>query len=137
MTIPHIYFSSFGDNRASPAASGRFLDATIKGLARSGLNLLTQRIFGVDADACRMLGRHVIAKIAARGGSMLPGNTRPEPSIPFVFDPTPPDLSVSTQRRQKTNMAPLLCPQEGRGRSLPACAEQAEFPTTETTGVCR
>ena len=71
------------------------------------------------------------------GDNALLGDTQPRIAIPFVFFPTPPDLSVSTHRRQKTNLAPLLCPQEGRGRSYPACSEQAEFPTIETTGVCQ
>jgi hypothetical protein len=118
-------------SRAAFATWDAPLIARIGTLARTGADLIAQHVSGSDFDAFCVLGRYAIARAAARCSRMAPNN------ILFVFSPTPPDRSVSTHRRQKTNLAPSLRPQEGRGRSLSACSEQAEFPATEATGVCR
>jgi hypothetical protein len=136
MNILHDDFRFFGDNHLNDTMvfatatrarsdSGSGGDARIKAFLHAGADLLTHRVFGTDFDGCRTLGRYLIATASAHL------------SIPFVFSPTPPDLSASKNRRLKTNLAPSLCPQEGRGRSFSPRIAQDEFPAHISAGVCR
>jgi hypothetical protein len=136
MTILHSDFRFFGDNHLGDrmvfaiatrgrSDSGSRGDARIKAFLHAGADLLSRRVFGTDFDGCRTLGRYLIATASTRL------------SIPFVFSPTPPDLSVSKNRRLKTNLAPSLCPQEGRGCPFSSRIAQDELPAPISTGVCR
>ena len=129
MSIVHGDFRLFGDNQVGSPATSRH-GAKIRAFLRTGADLLTSRVLGIDFDGCRALGRYLITRASARLSSRavdLP--------ISFVFTPDPPDLPVSSVRRLKTNLAPSLPPEEGRGRFLPARIAQAGFPPT--TGACR
>jgi hypothetical protein len=146
MNILHGDFRFFGDNQTGNLAATVFATATrarsdsgpggtpvfrhgakIKSLLRAGADLLTRRVFGLDFDGCRALGRYLVARASARLSSF---------PVSFVFSPGSPDLSVSL-RRLKTNLAPSLPPEEGRGRSFSPGIVQDEFPAPINAGVCR
>jgi hypothetical protein len=149
MSILHGDFRLLGDNQVGSFAAMVFAIATrarsdsgsggspvfrhgpkIKFLLRAGADLLARRLSGTDFDGCRTLGRYFIARMSARlSSSVFP--------LSFVFSPGPPDLSVSTLRRLKTNLAPSLPPEEGRGRSFSPRIVQDEFPAPINAGVCR
>lgn len=131
MSILHGDFRLFGDNELGNPAAFRH-GPKIRAFLRAGADLLISRVFGVDFDGCRVLGRYLVARASARtsfSASDLP--------ISFVFTSDPPDLPVSSVRRLKTNLVPPLCPQEGRDRFLPVCVAQAGFPPSPTAGACR
>ena len=149
MNILHGDFRFFGDNQVGNTAATVFAVATrgrsdsgpggspvfrngakIRAFLRTGADLLASRVVGIDLDSCRAFGRYLIARASARLSS------RAFP-ISFVFTPDPPDLSVSNLRPLKTNLAPSLPPEEGRGRFLPARIAPAGFPPPSTTGACR
>jgi len=138
MNILHGNFSLLGDNQVGcPAAtvlaiatcdrsdSGSGGIRTVKSFLRMGADLLSRHAFGLDLDGCRALGRYAIARASARFSNS------------FVFNPDPPDHSVSKIRRLKTNLAPSLPPEEGRGRSFSPRIAQDEFPAHISAGACR
>jgi hypothetical protein len=137
MGILHIDLGGFGDNSAirearltlaAPGRSDSGRGRKIRATALAGAHRIAQSLFASEFGLFLMLARYGALRAAARFRRLW-RNT-----IPFVFFPTPPERSVSTHRRQKTNLAPLLCPQEGRGRSFMACSEQAGFPTPQASG---
>src|SRR5580698_9849635 len=101
MNILHGDFRFFGDNVTS-----RTVAAIVSALAtrdwsdsrpgasasrqrvakvlRAGADLLARRLFGIDFDGCRTLGRYLIARASARFSSRA---IRSGFSTPFVFSP--------------------------------------------------
>jgi hypothetical protein len=134
MNILHGDFRLFGDNQVGNIATMVFAIAT-RGrsdsgpgdapafrhgakILRAGADLLTRRIFGLDFDGCRTFGRYLLARASARFSS--------HSSSP----PGPLELSVSSLRRWKTNLAPSLPPKRDGAALLRPASRRTNFPHT-------
>jgi len=128
MNILHGDFRLFGDNQVGVFAlpthgrsdSGSAGGAQIKAFLHGGADLLTSRVFGIDFDGCRALGRYVVARASARLSSF---------PISFVFSPVR-RTSVSSLRRWKTNLAPSLPPKRVGAALFRPASRRTNFPHT-------
>jgi hypothetical protein len=141
MNILHGDFRFSGDNQVGDLAAMVFAVATrgrsdsdsgggasIKAFLHGGADLLTSRVFGIDFDGCRALGRYVVARASARLSS-FPNSIRlhPQPAGPLRKQPP----------AGEDESGPVPSPEEGRGRSFSSRIAQDEFPAHISAGVCR
>jgi len=143
MNILHGDFRSFGDNVTSrtmaaivPATRGRsslggalISRAKVRYFVRTVADLSARRVFDLDFDGCRALGRYVIASVSTRFASRLSHFIRlhPQPAGPLRKQPP----------AGEDESGPVPSPEEGRGRSFSPRIAQDEFPAYISAGVCR